>query len=253
MQDVIAAAGADAQTVRRAQLTCLHLCAALTPSGSFSALRHPLTASGDLLGILDQGGAVRSPEAFAASACSLAQARGCCGLFAEFLRPASAGVIAALDQYAARLHLTCIVPLSQQQYAPHSLYLVDTAISGGSLKRRLLHLIEQYGAQRLVIRLVRSCAAFSIPSADAQGIPLCPSDIDVLAQAYGAVPFFSHELCAKYFTYTEDEQPNFVLFDDRETLHAKRELLHTLGLEQQLLDFSDAIELGLLSSEKTAP
>ena len=48
-------------------------------------------------------------------------------------------------------------------------------------------------------------------------------------------------------------QPHFVLFDDNETMRAKRELLNTLGLHQQLLTFSDANALGLLSSEKTAP
>lgn len=253
MQLIIAAAGADAKTVRSTKLTCLHLCSSLTPSGSFSALRHPLTTSGDWLGILDQGGTVRSPEAFAASACSLAQSRSCQGILAEFARPTLSDTVAALDQYASRLHLSCIVPLSQQEHAPNSLYLVDTAISGGSLKRRLSHLIEQLGTQRLVIQLVRSCAAFPIPSADADGIPLRPSDIDVLCQTYGAVPFFSHELCAKYFTYTDDGQPHFVLFDDRETLHAKRELLDSLGLTRQILAFSDAAELGLFSSEKTAP
>lgn len=253
MQPIIAAAGADAKAVRSAKLTCLHLCSALTPSGSFSALRHPLTTSGDWLGILDQGGTVRSPEAFAASACSLAQSRSCQGILAEFTRPALSDTVSALDQYAARLHLSCIVPLSQQEHAPNSLYFVDTAISGGSLKQRLLQLMAQYGSDSLVIQLVRSCAAFPIPSADADGIPLRPSDIDILCQTYGAVPFFSHELCAKYFTYTDTGQPHFVLFDDNETMRAKRELLNTLGLHQQLLTFSDANALGLLSSEKTAP
>ena len=253
MQPIIAAAGADAKAVRSAKLACLHLCSALTPSGSFSALRHPLTTSNDWLGILDQGGTVRSPKAFATSACSLAQSRSCQGILAEFARPALSDTVAALDQYAARLHLSCIIPLSQQQHAPNSLYLVDTAISGGSLKQRLSHLIEQYGTDRLVIQLVRSCAAFPIPSADADGIPLRSSDITILCQAYGAVPFFSHELCAKYFTYTDEKQPHFVLFDDRETLRAKRELLDSLGLTRQILSFPDAAELGLLASEKTAP
>lgn len=253
MQPVIAAAGIDAQTVRSAKLTCLHLCAALTPSGFFTVLRHPLSATGDFLGIIDQGGIIRSPEIFAASACSLAQSRGCRGILADFQRPALAETVSALDQCAVRLHLSCTIPLALISYAPNSCCLVDTAISGGSLERRLTQLIEQYGKHRLVIQLVRSCAGFSIPCADANGTPLLPSDVDLLCQTYDTVPFFSRELCAKYFTYTDNGQPHFVLFDDRETLHAKRELLHALGLEQQILVFPDAALLGLLSPEKRAP
>ncbi len=250
---VIAAAGPDAEAVRSAGLTCLHLCAALTSSGSFTVLRHPLYTRGDLLGIVDQGGSVRSPELFASSACSLAQSRNCSGILSDFQRPELAAAVTALDRHAARLRLTCTIPQQLIEHAPNSLCLVDTAISGGSLERHLTQLIEDYGRERLVVQLVRSCAVFSIPSAQADGIPLHFEDIPTLCHTYGAVPFFSRELCAKYFTYTDNGQPHFVLFDDPETLHAKRQLLHTLGLDHQILVFPDAAELGLLSGAKKAP
>lgn len=248
---IIAAAGRDAQAVRDAGLPCLHLCTALTASGSFTVLRHPLCARGDLLGIIDQGGTPGSPSLLASSACSLAQSRGCMGVLADFQRPALSDAAAALDEQCHRLGLSFWIPLELADCAPHGIYLFETAVSGGSLEQHCSELAERYGCDRIAAQLVRSCCKFSIPSSTADGIPLTMQQAKELMAHTSAIPFFSRELCANYFTCTEDGQPRFVLFDDMETLRAKQRLLDSIGIFRQLLFYPDAAEMGVLDTHRS--
>ena len=48
--------------------------------------------------------------------------------------------------------------------------------------------------------------------------------------------FFSHELCARYFTYMSRETgAHFILFDDGESLEKKRTLAQELGISRFFL------------------
>ena len=60
----------------------------------------------------------------------------------------------------------------------------------------------------------------------------------------GAQPFFSRELCAKYFTYMNaDGQAHFVLYDDDSTLAAKLAQLAGCGVQNVFALFPDAAGL----------
>ena len=41
--------------------------------------------------------------------------------------------------------------------------------------------------------------------------------------------FFSQELCARYFTYMQDQETHFVLFDDESTLRQKLKTGEAMG------------------------
>ncbi len=247
---IIAAAGRDAAKVHSAALPCLHLCTALDTDGRFSVLSHPLNTSRDLMGIADQGGTPLNSAVFARSACALAYKRQAAGILADFARPSLAETVTALDCEAQQCGLTCWVPLCMADHAPHSIYIAETAISGGSLAQYFTDLLEHYGSGKIAAQLVRSCAKFSIPSEDADGTPMTMEQAQNLQAQAGAVPFFSRELCAKYFTCTENDMARFVLFDDEDTLRSKQELLTSLGVDKQILLYPDAVALGLLRTQK---
>ena len=60
----------------------------------------------------------------------------------------------------------------------------------------------------------------------------------------GAQVFFSHELCARYFTYTDREgAAHFVLFDDADTLAAKLAQLTGCGVQTVFALYPDAAGL----------
>ena len=62
--------------------------------------------------------------------------------------------------------------------------------------------------------------------------PLSAAARTALLAETGAQVFFSRELCARYFTYTDREGgAHFVLFDDGETLAAKLAQLSGCGVQ----------------------
>ena len=245
---IIAAAGNDAVRTRQADgLTCLHLCTQLRTDGSFGLLSYPHGAGGDYLGITDGGGIPRSCRAFAGAAVDAAKSRGCIGLMADFERPILQDTAAALDEAAQDAGLTLLVPLTLAEAAPHAIVIADTAISGGGLVQRFESLAERFGRHRLAAQLVRSCADFPLPCAHPNGTPLTQSEFDALLERTHSSVFFSRELCAKYFTYTQNNQAHFVLFDDADTLLYKSRLLAGRGITTMLAVFPEAEQMGLLS------
>lgn len=244
---IIAAAGKDASLTRAAQFTCLHLCTRLQTDGSFAPLSYPATAAGDYLGITDGGGIPRSPNAFAAAAVSAAKSRRFCGIMADLERPILQQTVSALDTAAYAAGLQLLIPLALAQAAPHAIIIADTAISGGSLLHRFDSLAARYGRERLAAQLICSCADFPLPCSVPNGTALSPSEFDALREETHASLFFSKELCAKYFTYSKNDQAHFVLFDDSDTLQYKAEQLFHCGIETMLVVFPDARRMGLFS------
>ena len=55
--------------------------------------------------------------------------------------------------------------------------------------------------------------------------------------------FFSHELCAKYFTYQQDGQAHFVLFDDADTIRCKLNLGKKMAFPYAFLLCSEVEDL----------
>ncbi|HBI64523.1 MAG TPA: hypothetical protein DDX51_05340 [Clostridiales bacterium] len=245
---MIAAAGPDAKRTREAGLTCLHLCTRLSAEGRFVQLSHPASARGDYLGIADGGGVPRGCDSFAAAAVSAAQARGCAGLMADFERPLLQELVSALDGTAHRSGLDLFIPLPLAEYAPHAHIIADTAISGGSLEARFSDLIDRFGQERIAAQLICSCADFLLPCSAPDGRPLSDEEFQSLLDRTGSAVFFSRELCAKYFTYSDGGQAHFVLFDDGDTLRAKVRILRECGIDRLLAVYPDALRMGLLNA-----
>lgn len=244
---IIAAVGRDASRTRAAQLTCLHLCTRLQTDGSFAPLSYPAQANGDYLGITDGGGIPRSPTAFAAAAVNAAKSRQFRGIMADLERPILQQTVSALDDAAHAAGLQLLVPLVLAQAAPHAIIVADTAVSGGSLVHRFDELAARYGRERLAAQLVCSCADFPLPCSVPNGTELSEAEFDALRHETRASAFFSKDLCAKYFTYTQNDQAHFVLFDDGDTLQYKADQLSRHGIQTMLAVFPDAQRMGLLS------
>ena len=67
---------------------------------------------------------------------------------------------------------------------------------------------------------------FPLPCPSGIGTPLSREE---LRCRMPSVTFFSRELCARYFTYQENGQHHFVLFDDAETLNQKVRIAREAG------------------------
>ena len=218
---MIAAAGADAQQTRQAGFSCVHFCSRLSEEGTFSLTALPAGSRGDYLGIADSRGIPKHCAAFAREAVCAAQNRHCAGILADFERPLLQELTACLNRETQQQNLTLFVPLP------------------------LADLLSRFGEHRLAAQLTCTCMDFPLPCASPSGTVLTAKQFQALRTATGSAVFFSRELCAKYFTYTKDDQAHFVLFDDADTLQAKAQLLTRLGVQYLLAVYPDAKAMGL--------
>ena len=67
---------------------------------------------------------------------------------------------------------------------------------------------------------------FPLPCPSGMGTPLSREE---LRRRMPSATFFSRELCTRYFTYQENGQHYFVLFDDAETLNQKVRIARDAG------------------------
>ncbi len=170
-------------------------------------------------------------------------ARSFSGILLDFVRPANAQRIVLVQklarlakQYGRRLY----VP---EQYAEtqHTTVLICTALSGGSLRQRLEQAAAQYGAERIALDLQRLAMDFTLPAPGGDGTALSVPELQ--RRMAGHATYFSEELCAHYFTYRQNGNTHFVLFDDASTLQRKAELAQQLGIGEGFLMFPEVEDL----------
>ena len=101
-----------------------------------------------------------------------------------------------------------------------------------------------------MLALQRVAEDFFLPSPTGSGTPLTQEELRERIQQRQPSIFFSHELCARYFTYMSRESgAHFVLYDDASTLAKKLQVAHSLDIRTVLAawpEIADAAEeLGL--------
>ncbi len=181
-------------------------------------------------------------------------ARGFQGVVCDFRGqaiPLLQRVLGQLGERMSRRGLRLYVPESYGGAVPQAQVLIPTALSGGSLQSRLEEAARHWGTQRLTLAIQRTAEDFSLPSPNGCGRPLDRETLEREIRERQPSVFFSHELCARYFTYMDrGSGAHFVLFDDGDTIRKKLQLARGLGVEEAVADFEeledllDQLELG---------
>ena len=170
--------------------------------------------------------------------------RGFRGVLADFETHPCSDRPAFLSRLSARLStqgITLYCPLSLP--AEGAILLVGTGLSGGSLRALLEESVCRYGAERLALDLERVMMDFPLPCPTGCGTPLTHEELLALREKHPSSVYFSRELMAKYFTYSEGNGTHFVLFDDAETLQQKVRLAKSLGIQRAFLMFPEVVDL----------
>lgn len=180
-------------------------------------------------------------------------ARGFSGAVLDFENhlPPLEQIAAALDEPFARRGWTLIVPERYGQAAPHARVMIPSALSGGSLRRRLEEALGRFGESRTALALEKRREDFFLPSPTGSGQPLTEEELEQLKRRLSPSIFFSGDLCARYFTYMSRENgAHFVLFDDGDTLRHKVEVAQRLGIRTFLAPWDEiaphAARIGIL-------
>lgn len=161
-------------------------------------------------------------------------ARGFRGAVCDFEQgrdPTLERALAQLGETFQRRELALYVPESYGRGVPHARVMISSALSGGSLQKRLEEAVERYGGHRVVLAVECMAEDFFLPSPSGSGLPLSQQELSRKLEELAPSVFFSRELCARYFTYmSRDSGAHFVLFDDGGTVRQKVELARRMGL-----------------------
>ena len=208
----------------------------------------PLQLRGGLMVLADTGfDGSGDPDALCRQIIRECSARGFDGILCDFELPPTPTlrrIAAQLDELAARRSWRLYLPLDYAQAAPKARLLVSSAISGGSLELRLQELARRFPPQRLTLAVDRVAEDFFLPAPRGSGRPLSRDELDRLRERLQPSVFFSHELCARYFTYmSRDTGAHFVLFDNAASLRRKLELARSLGIREGVLAYPQVSDL----------
>ena len=116
-------------------------------------------------------------------------------------------------------------------YSNQTCIIIPSALSGGSLTKRLEEAVERYGSQRIALGIQRTAEDFTLPAPNGCGTPLTREELERRIQTRSASIFFSDELCAHYFTYMSRQNgAHFVLFDNAASIRKKIQIARQFGL-----------------------
>jgi len=167
------------------------------------------------------------------------QARGFSGAILDFENrlPPLEQTASQLDEQFSRRGWSLYVTEGYAPSAPHARVMIPSALSGGSLQRRLEEALERFGESRTALALEKVAEDFFLPSPTGSGQPLTEQELEALKQRLSPSIFFSGDLCARYFTYmSRDNGAHFVLFDDGDTLRRKLDVARQLNIRVEIAD-----------------
>ncbi len=158
----------------------------------------------------------------------------------ELQTPLLEQIARTLDESFSRRNWQLYVPEFYGLKCPHARVAIPSALSGGSLERRLEEAQERFGG-RAVLSLQVSAEDFFLPSPTGSGLPLAREELKALMERLSPSVFFSADLCARYFTYMDRKTgAHFVLFDDGDTLRRKVETARRAGIGVFLIPWQEA-------------
>ena len=174
-------------------------------------------------------------------------ARNFQGVVCDFegaVQPVLERMVRELGERFGRRNWRLYVPEHYGDCAPGARVMISSALSGGTLHGRLEEAIHRYGAGRLTLAVERAAEDFFLPSPGGSGAPLSRESLQALLRERRPSVFFSHELCARYFTYMSRESgAHFVLFDDGDTIRKKIQIARGLGITSIILAWTDVEDI----------
>ena len=207
----------------------------------------PVPVRGGVMLIDDAGFDGRGdPAPFCQEVVRECAARGFRGAVCDFEQggvPLLDQVVRRLGEGFARRGWTLYVTEPYGHSSPRARVMIPSALSGGSLSRRLEEAAERFGRERVTLAVQRVAEDFFLPSPTGSGVPLSRRELEEKLEQLHPSVFFSHELCARYFTYMSRESgAHFVLFDDRDTLRKKLEVAQELGITSAVAALPEVLD-----------
>ena len=227
MQLYLAVTPRDAREATQYGRTLAHVAYRIGPGSTLLRQNSNFQTRGGLLSVSDrEAPPIGDPDALCAAVLRECGRQGYSGTLLDFEEAPRRDRL----EFARRLgpalaagRRTLYLPERYAQAAENgTVLLICTAISGGNLGQRLQEAADAHGgAPRLALDVQRLRMDFRLPARSGEGEPLDEERLRRLMERESPSVFFSQELCARYFTYSQNGEAHFVLFDDADTISQK--------------------------------
>ncbi|MEG2939528.1 MAG: hypothetical protein RR829_04805 [Oscillospiraceae bacterium] len=243
MKTFIVTTAEDAKGATSFNAPPVYLFYRLSHDGGLMRASLPMTAKGGVMGVyhnpdLDWGKV--DSERLAREIIGECGRRGYAGVLLDFEECMESAVCAQKvgTELKAR-GIVYFVPLRICASCPSAKIIIPSAINGGSYDEMLQAYAAKFGADRLCLEVVRVSRDYIMPVEGGDGQRISMGRLEEIKNKSGAQEYFSKELCAKYFTYLQDGQVHFVLYDDVGTAAAKIERASEAGYIGAFLLYSE--------------
>lgn len=172
--------------------------------------------------------------------------RGSIGLVADFTKDTDLirSIAAELMKAAVRCNVPLFVPEYLAETVPEACVIVPSTVTEGSLHNVLEAAAERHGKGHVALEIIPMRMDYTLPTEKNEGRRLTAEDVEKLIHDLEPMPFFSSELCAKYFTYiASDRKAHFVLYDDASTIVQKLRVAESCGVHAAFLLYAEVSEM----------
>ena len=212
-----------------------HMAYRIGPGGHLLRANIPINLRGGLMLIDGSGFNGRAdPNAFCQQVIRECTARNFDGVILDFEgkpEPLLRQIVNKLGSLLLRRGWPLYVTEDYAESSDHTRIIIPSALSGGSLSKRISEAVERFGANRVALGIQRTAEDFTLPAPNGCGTPLSREELDQRIRSRGASIFFSDELCAHYFTYMSRQSgAHFVLFDNAGSIRKKIQIARNQGL-----------------------
>lgn len=239
MQYFIAAEPKDIKNASSFRKPLAHLAYRIGADGRLYRAEEAAPIDGGYM-ILSAEGEIPSDEHTVSEIINECRARHFSGVFVNF---AASPMLTALAGALSEQNLRLIVPEALGNDFKSAWVMLSTALSGGTLKRRLGEAVNAYGPGRIVLDIERVISNFTPPAPDGEGRPLSREEFETLKAGLSPTPFFSYDLCCNYFIYIDEGQPHIVLYDNLGSIKNKLFLAGSLRIDKAIFLYSEVYDI----------
>lgn len=158
--------------------------------------------------------------------------RGFRGVICDFEGPPTGCLPRLVEQLGRQVPL--YVPETFASCSPTARILIPSALTAGTLERRLQNAANRYGMQRLTLAVEWLREDYLLP-ASGRGEPLTQAALEEQIRRLEPAIFFDRGLCAHYYTYMVGGKAHFVLFDTPRSIRGKLSVARQMGVGAVLL------------------